>query len=120
MMEICPNAGAAKVEAANRGASNHFNFIVLLRVWSQAQAWTVSAFRDVIAKRPVEKTERISGLCRKVSFHFARNAIFHVHTFIRCKLLAKQYIALANESRAIELMTRLLCALRGVTPAVEC
>lgn len=35
MMEIWPNAGAAKVEAANRGANNHFTFIVLLRVWSQ-------------------------------------------------------------------------------------
>jgi hypothetical protein len=40
MMEIWPNAGAAKVEAANRGANNHFTFIVLLRVWSQIPAWT--------------------------------------------------------------------------------
>jgi hypothetical protein len=31
MMEIWPNAGAAKVEAASRVANNQFTFIVLLR-----------------------------------------------------------------------------------------
>lgn len=37
MMQIWPNAGAAKVEAASSGANNHFAFIVLLRVWSQVR-----------------------------------------------------------------------------------
>lgn len=99
MMEIWPNAGAARVEAANRGANNHFNFIVLLRVWSQVRAWTVSASRDVVGGRPRRETERISGFCRKVSFHFVRERHFHVHTLIRCKLLAKQKIPLQKGSR---------------------
>ena len=48
MMEIWPNAGAAKVEAANSGANNHFTFMVLLRVWSPVLAWTPSASGDAL------------------------------------------------------------------------
>jgi hypothetical protein len=77
MIEIWPNAGAAKVEAASSGANNHFTFIVLLRVWSQVPAWTPSASGDAFdGAFSQEKRKEFPANAEKFLFVSLRSAYF--------------------------------------------